>query len=282
MEINLPLEELIKSHDDSLCSDPHDHVYSLLSLASDVTATNPFIIEYRCSLIDLMIETIAFCKSNNSLWLAKTQVDAFHLKRSFEGIADPNGWYALLLFFCREWMSKSSNRLSQLVTIEIERQQGPDDDGKVVRFTAQSRHMMFLWPVTFAVEVNEGRQTMAEVVDPHDALMIGRNSSAIQHLDFFHISRATQDKPFDCNVDCALLNISIGGLMYLVTVMTYFSMNQSSPSLFSREKNYHLDDLFLKALDPKDRSGGQVGAQENDELVQANASVSGGSQKGRM
>lgn len=134
-----------------------------------------------------MIDTLAFCKSNNSLWLARTLMAVFHLDPSFEGLHYSQGYHALLLSFCREWVSKSCDRLSQLVAIEVKQQ--PDaSDGRIFRCTAQSRHGMFLWPVTIAYEVDQDQITLADVEDPDDTLMIGRNSFAIQHLDSFHIA----------------------------------------------------------------------------------------------
>ncbi len=179
----MPLAELITRFADFACSIPHDHVYGLLGLATDVTEDS-FEVDYQSDCLDLLRYVITcWCTGEQRCDVAEDLMAA-------SGFGPPPITIHEDGDGCSDWLtgfgiaigSKGSDHLSTLVVVDVdESAKGTLGNEENVGCVNLLRSIAIACGNSPAVG---DRLVLGDVVDPENPFTIGRNSHLVLDYDF--------------------------------------------------------------------------------------------------
>lgn len=226
----LTLENLILHHPDLACFDPLDHVYGLVGLASDVDDTSPFAVDYRCSTVELLIRTVSWYNSEDSIGLSTKLVDALKLRPR----ASPKAPHSLLAChqwareFIGTWTSHHQEALSKLVTIELTKSDDIENEELINFNIPMQRRLLSSTSFSFVYQWVNDKLTLAKVKDTSNLCTLGSDSEVTLSLGLLqNVSTprfAQQCHPEGLDLDIWRMEIAMSDLMYVLTTIIYSEM----------------------------------------------------------
>ncbi|KAK5282745.1 hypothetical protein LTR40_002827 [Exophiala xenobiotica] len=215
--LDMRLEELIRIHTSASCSDPHDHVYGLLNLASDVDGRSPFKVDYGSRPLDLLIDTILWCRSKDTLSLSMELLHSLGLDPSTEECSkDPAHPIAWGESFTNDWNACKLESLTTMVTIRLEglRVSAPSSfvDFQIRNDIGSSGGLIFL-----RCKFEEDRFMLANVEDTGNPFLLGRNSQMLK-TGFLNSASSPRSDQAEKDSEAYFMELPLADLLLILTV----------------------------------------------------------------